>query len=289
MGSPRATIPLGVGAIAVVAACSPDPLGSSLAFERAGLGGLVWGGEQKVVSSDAAELDEFGVSVAVTTDHAVVGAYGDDFYRGAAYVFVKTSNSWSEEQKLVASDGAEGDSFGHAVSLAGDRALVAAYAADAYRGAVYVFVKSGNAWIEEQKLVASDGVAGDNFGYTVSLAGERALVGAYWDDNLRGAVYSFIRSGSATRSSWTQEQKLVASDGSDGDRFGNAISLAGDGVLIGAFGAGANRGAAYVFARNGGPWSEQQRLVASDGLSPDLFGWSVGLAAGQALIGANYV
>src|SRR5499427_5818574 len=366
-------------------------------------GALTWAGEQKNVASDAAELDEFGVSVSVTADRALVGAYGDDFYRGAAYVFVKSGNSWVEEQKLVASDRVEDDRFGWSVSLAGDRALVGAYNADSARGAAYVFVRNGSSWTEEQKLVASDGAANDNFSYSlslagdraligaysndnvrgaayvfvrdgagasawteeqklvasdgadtdqfgwsvalapdqadralvgapvpgnyrgaaytfvrsgsgaspwtqeqklgasdgaefsqfgnsVSLAGDRALVGAYWDSNLRGAAYAFVRSAGATQP-WIEAQKLLASDGADGDRFGNAIVLAGDRAVIGAFGSAASRGAAYVFAQAGGPtqpWSEEQELVASDGVAPDLFGWSVGLAADQAMVGANY-
>ena len=122
---------------------------------------LVWGGEQKLLASDAAELDQFGCSVSLANDRALVGAYGESDGRGAAYVFVKSGDAWIEEQKLVASDGAEADKFGSSVSLGADRILVGAYGADASRGAAYVFVKSGNSWSEEQKLVASDGAAGE--------------------------------------------------------------------------------------------------------------------------------
>ena len=170
---------------------------------------LVWGGEQKLLASDAAELDQFGCSVSLANDRALVGAYGESDGRGAAYVFVKSGDAWIEEQKLVASDGAEADKFGSSVSLGADRILVGAYGADASRGAAYVFVKSGNSWTEEQKLVASDGAAGENFGYSVSLAGDRALIGAHGSGAARGAAYVFVKSGD----SWTEEQKLVASDG----------------------------------------------------------------------------
>src|SRR5215471_18101934 len=207
-------------------------------------GALTWAGEQKNVASDAAELDEFGVSVSVTADRALVGAYGDDFYRGAAYVFVKSGNSWVEEQKLVASDRLEDDRFGWSVSLAGDRALVGAYNADSARGAAYVFVRNGSSWTEEQKLVASDGAANDNFSYSLSLAGDRALIGAYSNDNVRGAAYVFVRNDGGA-GAWTEEQKLVASDGAEFSQFGNSISLAGDRALIGAYWDSNLRGAAY--------------------------------------------
>ena len=184
-------------------------------------------------------------------------------------------------KKLVASDGAADDAFGWSVSLAGDRALVGAPGDDSTRGAAYVFGRSGSAWTEDQKLVANDGAAFDSFGNAVSLAGDRALVGAYWNDDFRGAAYVFVRSAS----SWTAEQKLVASDGA-ASRLGNAVSLAGDRALIGAFADEDGRGAAYVFSRTGA-WTTEQKLVASD-TQADLFAWSVSLAADRALVGAMY-
>ena len=210
-----------------------------------------------------------------------MGAYGADSSRGAAYVFVKSGNSWTEEQKLVASDGAAGENFGYSVSLAGDRALVGAYGSGAARGAAYVFVRNGSAWTEEQKLVASDGAADDAFGWSVSLAGDRALVGAPGNDGDRGAAYVFVRSGSA----WTEEQKLVANDGVAFDNFGNAVSLAGDRALVGAYWNDDFRGAAYVFVKSGSSWTAEQKLVASDGAA-SRFGNAVSLAGDRALIGA---
>lgn len=245
---------------------------------------LVWGGEQKLLASDAAELDHFGWSVSLANDRALVGAHGESDGRGAAYVFVKSGDIWIEEQKLVASDGAELDRFGSSVSLGTDRILVGAYGADAFRGAAYVFVKSGASWTEEQRIVASDGAAGENFGYSVSLAGERALVGAFGSGAARGAAYVFVRGGSV----WTEEQKLVASDGAADDTFGWSISVAGDRALVGAPGHDGARGAAYVFVRNGSAWAEEQELVANDGVGFDNFGNAVSLAGDRALVGAYW-
>jgi len=249
---------------------------------------LVWGGEQKLLASDAAELDQFGCSVSFASDRAadraVVGAFGESDGRGAAYVFVKSGDAWIQEQKLVASDGVELDKFGASASAGSDRILVGAYGADSSRGAAYVFVKSGNAWTEEQRLVASDGVAGENFGYAVSLAGDRALVGAYGSGAARGAAYAFVKNGNA----WTEEQKLVASDGAADDAFGWSVALAADRALVGAPANDGARGAAYVFVRSGRAWTEEQKLVANDGAAFDSFGNALALAGDRALVGAYW-
>ena len=271
--------------LAVVAAACTGTRGSSLDRRVAP---LVWGGEQKLLASDAAELDQFGWSVSLASDRALVGAFGESDGRGAAYVFVKNRDAWIEEQKLVASDGAALDKFGSSVSLGTDRILVGAYGAASFRGAAYVFVKSGNSWTEEQKLGASDGAAGENFGYAVSLAGDRALVGAYGSGAARGAAYVFVRGGNA----WTEEEKLVASDGAADDAFGWSVALktdgAGERAVLGAPGNDGARGAAYVFARSGNAWSEEQKLVANDGAAFDNFGNTVSLAGVRALVGAYW-
>ena len=249
---------------------------------------LVWGGEQKLLASDAAEIDQFGWSVSLANDgagdRALIGAYGESNGRGAAYVFGRRADAWIEEQKLVASDGAERDKLGSSVSLGIDRILVGAYGADAFRGAAYVFVKSGESWVEEQKLVASNGAAGENFGASVSLAGDRALIGAYGVGAAHGAAYVFVRSGGA----WIEEQKLVASDEAADDNFGWSVALAGDRALVGAPGAAGARGAAYVFVRSGSAWTAEQKLAANDGAAFDNFGWSVALAGDRALVGAQW-
>ena len=255
-----------------------DGRGAAYVVVRSGDG---WVEEQKLVASDGAEADKFGASVSLGTDRILVGAYGAATSRGAAYVFVKSGNAWTEEQKLVASDGAAGEDFGYAVSLAGDRALIGAYGSGAGRGAVYVFLRSGSAWTQEQRFVASDGAAGDVFGWSVSLAGDRALVGAPGNDGGRGAAYIFVRSGSA----WTEEQELVANDGAAFDNFGNAVSLAGDRALVGAYWNDEFRGAAYVFVKSGSSWTAEQKLVAGDGAA-SRFGSAVSLAGDRALIGA---
>jgi hypothetical protein len=243
---------------------------------------LFWGREQRLEANDAAELDQFGYSVSLFGERALVGAYGESLYRGAAYVYVWNGGEWAHEQKLYASDGAEGDAFGWSVSLAAERLLVGAYAHDSTRGAAYVFVRIGDSWVEEAKLVASDGVGGDSFGWSVSLSLDRALVGAFARDDSRGAGYVFVASDGA----WVEEQKLVANDASESDMLGYSVSLAGSVALLGAPGHERSRGAAHVFAPADGVWVETATLSASDGAEEDQFGVSVSLAAGGALVGA---
>ena len=254
--------------------------------------------EAKVTASDAAAGDWFGNSVSVSGDTAIVGVrYDDDtgVDSGSAYVFVRSGASWSEEAKLIASDGAADDWFGYSVSVSGDTALVGAFLADVgvkgEQGAAYVFVRSGGTWSEQQKLTASDGAAGDRFGYSVSVSGETTVVGALMADVggevEQGAAYVFIRSGGT----WSEQQKLTASDGAAGDWFGVGVSLSGETAMVGArqhdVGANGDQGSAYVFVRSGAVWSEQQKLTASDGAASDWFGGSVSLSGDTAVVGAR--
>lgn len=195
--------------------------------------------------------------------------------------------TFTQQQKLTASDGAAGDYFAYSVALSSDGniALVGAFGSS---GAVYVFTRSGVAWAQQQKLTASDEAANDLFGSSVTLSsdGNTALVGAYQRNSSQGAAYAFTRSGTT----WTQQQKLTASDAAANDYFGWSLGLSGEGntALIGALYGNSERGAAYVFMRSGASWTHQQELTASDAAQGDAFGYSVGLSGdgNTALVGA---
>jgi hypothetical protein len=240
-----------------------------------------WIEEHKLVASDGAANDNFGCAVSLTADRALVGASGSDDGRGAAYVFARSGGAWIEEQKLIASDGSGSDSFGYSVALSGARAVVGAPGHDGYRGAAHVFFRN-DVWTEEQALVASDGAAFDNFGAAVALDGDVALVGAYWNADFDGAAYVYARTGGAFERPWIETQKLTGSD--EGERFGGSLSLSANRALIGALGSGV----AYVFARTGDAWLQEQRLVPDGVRTEDFFGWSVALAGDRALVGASY-
>jgi hypothetical protein len=135
----------------------------------------VWVSEQRLVANDGQTSDYFGLSVSVSGDTALVGAYGDDDQgsgAGSAYVFVRSNGIWTQQQKLLPSDGAAGHSFGWSVSLDGDTALVGAPSDDdsgSSSGSAYVFVRSAGVWTQQQKLLPNGGGAEDRFGTTVSV------------------------------------------------------------------------------------------------------------------------
>ena len=148
------------------------------------------------------------------------------------------------EQRLVAADGAALDLLGISVAVAGDTAVVGAPRDDAGRGAVYVFARAGDRWVQTAKLSASDGAAGDYLGFSVAVAGETIVAGAYGDDvganQNQGSVYTFARTGAAAR---TETAKLSASDGAADDQLGFSVAVAGETIVAGASGddVGANQ------------------------------------------------
>jgi FG-GAP repeat protein len=244
----------------------------------------------KLTASDAALDDEFGVSVAVSGDTVVVGAQWDDdagANSGSAYVFVRSGLTWTEQQKLTATDGTGGDGFGGSVSISGDTVVVGAQWDNDegfQSGSAYVFVRSGLIWTEQQKLTATDAGVGDRFGGSVSISGDTVVVGAQWDDN-KGSAYVFVRSGTT----WTEEDKLTASDGAELDEFGVSVSVSGDIAVVGAPGPhGKKKGTAYVFVRSGTTWTEEDKLNASDPDKGDDFGESVAIDGNSIVVGAPH-
>ncbi len=248
----------------------------------------------KLLASDGAASDNFGQSVSLSGDTAIVGSYLDDDRgadSGSAYVFTRSGTTWTQQAKLTASDGAAGDGFGYSVSLSGETVLVGAYLDDdagSSSGSAYVFTRSGSTWSQQAKLTASDGAASDIFGYSVSLSGETVIIGAYQDDDTAsnsGSAYVFTRSGST----WSQQAKLTASDGANSAYFGFSVSLSGDTAIVGAYrddAPASNSGSAYVFTRSGSTWSQQAKLTASDGASDDYFGSSVSISGDIAVVGS---
>ena len=250
----------------------------------------------KLTASDAASSDQFGTSVSLSGDAALVGAPGDDGNSGAAYVLRFDGTNWTEEAKLIASDRAFGDQFGGAVSISGDVALIgASFDADAgtNAGSTYVFRFDGTTWVEEAKLIAAPVTFGDRFGVSVSVSGDVALIGAFGDDQQAfgaGAAYVFRFDGMTM--TWVEEAKLLASDGGPSDIFGFSVSVCGDVALVGAqFDdvPGSNSGSAYVFRFDGMTmtWAQEAKLIPSDGATNDNFGNSVSISVDAALVGAN--
>lgn len=216
--------------------------------------GSNWAFQQKLLplAGEGDANDTFGTSVAISGNTAVVGApYDSDTVSlaGAAYVFVRSGTTWSEQAKLVADDALANAYAGQAVGVSGDSVVVGAYndkEKAATAGAAYVWTRSGTTWTKQQKVFAKDAAASAQLGWAVDLKGDVMVAGAPGDSANKGATYTFTRSGAT----WTQATKLVASDGAAGAQLGKAVSSDGDNVASGApettVGANGAQGEAYV-------------------------------------------
>lgn len=249
-----------------------------------------------VKASNPGADDRFGRSVAIDGDTMVIGAYGEASSAttvngsqtsnsaaeaGAAYVFVRSGGTWVQQAYLKASNAGAGDFFGGAVAISGNTIVVGARREDSSNvtasnnsaveaGAAYVFVRSGTTWTQQALLKArntnasSDVTAGDEFGYWVDVDGDTVAVGARYEDGTAsnsGAAYVFTRTGST----WAIQQRIKASNAGADDEFG-AVALEGDTLAVGApmeDGRATNAGAAYVFTRSGGVWTQQAILRAT--------------------------
>ncbi len=257
--------------------------------------------EIKIVAGDSAEGDRFGRSVSVSGDYAIVGAYekenDEGIKSGAAYIFEHEGTVWKQTAKLVA-DNKIGHNyfFGHSVSInsqGSDRYAIVGALRDEYGiGSAYIFREDGTAWTQEAILTAKDGEENDDFGWSVAISGDYAVVGAYRDNdkgNNSGSAYIFKRNGTA----WTQQAKLTAGDGEENDGFGRSVAISGDYAVVGAHGAVIGKeSSAYIFKRNGNNWIQHARLRAQDSTADDGFGFSVSISANDSvsyvIVGAGW-
>ena len=221
---------------------------------------------------------------------------GSKTAQGAAYIFLRTGTTWTQQATLLASDAQDRDLLGGSVSISGDGsyAVVGGCYVNSKAGAAYIFLRTGTTWTQQAKLVPKDPIYYTGFGYSVSISsdGSYAVVGIgypYSSNNYQGAAYIFLRTGTT----WTQQAKLLTSDLATNDCLGWSVSISGDGgrAVIGAYNkagaAGNAQGAAYVFLRTGTTWVQQAKLLASDPAS-DYFGYSVSISSdgSYAVVGA---
>lgn len=319
--------------------------GAVYVFVRDGAGN--WSQQAYLKASNTGINDGFGWSVAVSGDTLVVGAPAESSnssgidsdqsdnsapFAGAAYVFVRSGTTWSQQAYLKASNPDAWDQFGQSVAVSGDTVLVGAVWEGSsatgvngdqsdnlapISGAAYVFVRTGDSWSQQAYLKASNTDSDDAFGESVALSGNTAVIGAFIESSAArgidgdqsnnsakgaGAAYIFVRNGSGI---WTQQAYLKASNaetGETGDQFGFAVSIDGDTAVVTARledsdASGVNgdqasnttpdAGAAYVFARDSaGHWSQQAYLKASNPDADDWFGYSASIAGNTIVLGA---
>jgi len=280
-----------------------------LLFNITNLFSQSWSEITEAFASDKAVGDGYGNSVAISGAYAVVGAPSESedaagenslSYAGSAYIYKYNGSNWVQQQKIVASDRAVDDSFGNSVSISGDYIIVGALF-KAGSGAAYIFVRSGETWTEQQKIVALDNATNDDFGSSVSISGDYAIVSAPWESEDADGANSLSSAGSAyiykyNGSNWVKQQKIVASDRAVDDSFGISVSISGDYAIVGADreaeDANGNNtlqyaGSAYIFVQSGETWTQQQKIVASDRASGMGFGCSVSISGDDAIIGAE--
>ncbi|MEP6924811.1 MAG: FG-GAP-like repeat-containing protein, partial [Pyrinomonadaceae bacterium] len=244
--------------------------------------------ESKVFAYDLTQAATFGRTTAISGDTAIMVGSSD-----SVYVFVRRINGWQLQTKLQSTDTHDKDTFGFSLAIDGDTIAVGTpfYEPDgntSRKGAVYIFVRNGLNWTQQARLLANDGAVSDLFGRGVSISNNTIVVGANGVTNgansFQGAAYVFVRNGT----NWTQQAKLLASDGASGDSFGENVAISGETVAVGSkladVGVNANQGAAYVFVRNGTNWTQQAKLLGDNGANV-YFGTSVGVSGNTIVAG----
>jgi hypothetical protein len=285
------------GARAIVGAHGADDrgnqAGAAYVFARAGEG---WKQEAKLVAYDGGNNKQFGVSVHLDGDRAIVGSRGDvesGKQSGAAHIFTRRKVGWREEQKLFATGRSKDDRFGTTVRLSGDVAIVGAEGDSqlgSKSGAAYIYrLVKDQRWSVDAVLRPPDSAPFDYYGNSVSVQGDRAAVGARGDDDEgkdSGSVYLYRY----TEDGWTMEQKLSPADGCRDGAFGSAVCLDGKRLLVGAYGdndQGKRSGSAYVYGWDGKRWRFEEKLKAPDGTATDQFGRSLAMDGDRIIVGAH--
>ena len=244
--------------------------GAAWVFTRSG---GVWSQlGSKLVGTGAVGAAEQGWSVAISADGAtaIVGGAFDDSDAGAAWVYTRNGGVWSQQGgKLVGAGAVGGAAQGYSVAISADgsTAILGGVADNSFAGAVWVFTRSGGAWLQQGgKLVGADAVGGAFQGYSVAVSanGDTAIVGGYGDNATAGAAWAFARSAGM----WSQQgNKLVGADAAGDAAQGWSVAISADGntAAVGGPSDDFNAGAAWVFTRSAGVWSQAGGKLAGTG------------------------
>lgn len=269
------------GDTAVVGASSPYGIttGEAYVFRFDGTG---WKQVARLTAEDAALGDLFGASVSVSGTAIVIGA-PCSANKGAAYVFTSNGTEWVQAAKLTPDLAYPNGNFGVAVSMSGNTIVIGA-PYNGSSGAAYVFKNEGAGWVQVKRLTATDVADYGAFGDSVSIDGNRVLVGAPGDDEYAGSAYVFTYTGAE----WVEAPKLTAEgDAATYELFGDSVSIRGDTVAVGAIYDDDYAGSAYVFRYNGTGWPRAARLTVADAEGSDEIGFSVSTDGDRVLVGAR--
>lgn len=268
-------------------------------------------------ASNTLSSAQFGHAVAIDGDTLAVCALhmstvddGGASDSGAVYVFVLSGGVWEQQAYLRGSDAATADQFCSSVKVSGNTMVVGAPNKASQAGKAYVFFRSGATWSQQQILAASNANGNDRFAHSVSISGETVAVGSTGESSAiantptnnaasaAGAVYVFTRSGTT----WTEEAYLKAPNIGSNDQFGVDVSVDGDTLLVTSWGEDSSAsvvngaddnnaletGAAFVFVRSGGVWTQQAYLKADNPSVSDRFGWACALSGNTAVVGTYF-
>ncbi len=246
-------------------------------------------------------FDQSSISAAIDNNTAVVGLpwndVNDNAAQGIVYVF-EEKGSWQQVARLTPDDGQAEDLFGSSVAISGNTIIVGAQRSKTdsgvAKGAAYVFTKQGNNWQQTAKLQVSAGKAFDDFGNAVAIDDDIAVIAAKGNEvdgkSARGSAYVYKRQGGQ----WGLANTLIAKDGKSGDKFGSAVAIDGETIVVGAesyaYGNQTSQGAAYVFKAQDDwlstKWEQVAKLIAKDGEGGDHFGSSVDINGDRVVVGA---
>jgi Ca2+-binding RTX toxin-like protein len=317
------------GSTAVVAARDYDSRGAVFIYSQNADGTWKDTPDARIQPSDIEVNDQFGESVALNGDWLVVGAPGRHGDSGAVYMFQRVGDGWHQVSSFngaagsrlgaavavhggTALIGAEnsdkayfynysagtwtlaqsiedagvrgvGGKFGAAVALDAERAVIGAWNSYFGRGTASIYAKSGDAWTLQQDLFGA--AIGDRFGAAVDIGGDRLAVGAPAAGGGKGVTYVFTRSGNQ----YGGGTEISLATGNGGDRFGAAVALDNEALLVGAPGQNSAKGAAYAYRWKDGQWISESAidpLTGPGSQAGDQVGFSVALDAGRALVGA---
>jgi len=262
----------------------------------------VWTQQAKLIAPDGAAEDRFGTAVAINGDWAIVGAYNDDILsgppiiqnyvdRGSIYIYQRSGTTWTQTNKLTSTTAASFVNYGSNISLDGDRLIVGAWG-DNNTGAAYIYQRSGNLWVLQQRIVSSDIATGDEFGTTVDISGNYAIVYAGGDDSNTdsnvGSVYIFFNNGV----SWSQQLKINGGPAlTILDNFGVGVAITDSLLLIGNNGAVVNGmnyyGEITAYRRNGAFWQVIPFPDIPDGTANARIGGYVTIKGEMAIVCAT--
>jgi len=259
--------------------------------------GINWNFNQKITAPDGVEMAEFGGSMKFGTDFLVVSAGRADIDNtiraGALYVYALDSNNqWNFTKKLIASD-YDNDALlavnPTSIAVNGNTIVAGAPGFSSWNGAVYIYGKEGNNWVETQKITSPQSVDYGNFGIGVGIYGDYLVIGASGVNNSSGKIYIYKKNNSGE---WIFHQSLTSSDDFENSYFGNSVSMSGNELVVGAYteaGTG-NPSMAYIFKLNdNGNWEEAQKIPSYESSEHTYFAWMCELKNDKLLISSPHL